>query len=57
MAQATLNPFRLTNPTAREVLVEFDELVNEAMIAWFTKEQAEEKVKKYQKGKYSNSSS
>lgn len=38
----------------REILAEFDELVIEAMVAWFTKEDAEKKVLAYQKEKYSN---
>ena len=46
-----------TEPTPREILAEFDDLVIEAMIAWLTKEQAEERVTTYQKDKYWNSSS
>lgn len=42
----------MTNVTARDILVEFDDLVTEAMIAWFTKEDAEQRVRKYQKEKY-----
>lgn len=42
----------MTNVTARDILVEFDELVLEAMIAWFTKDDAEQRVRKYQKEKY-----
>lgn len=36
----------------KSILNERDELVLEAMVAWFTKEEAEEKVKAYQIGKY-----
>lgn len=46
-----------TTISPREILEEFDTLVIEAQIAWFTKEQAEERVKIFQRGKYSNSSS
>jgi len=48
----TQNPFRLSNPTARELCVEFDRLVDEIKLEGFSQEEAEAKAKSMQKEKY-----
>jgi hypothetical protein len=52
MSKVTQNPFRLSNPTARELCVEFDRLVDEIKLEGFSQEEAEAKAKSMQKEKY-----
>lgn len=54
MAAPTTNPFRLSNPSAAELLFEFDKMVDDKEKEGFDRKSAEEFVKKYQKDKYHN---
>lgn len=54
MSKATENPFRLSNPTAAELLFEYDRLVDEKEKEGYDRKSAEEFATKYQKDKYHN---
>ena len=52
MSNETQNPFRLTNPSARDVLVEFDKMVEEKEKEGYDKDSARDYARKFQKEKY-----
>lgn len=54
MSNETQNPFRLTNPSARDVLVEFDKMVEEKEKEGYDKDSARDYARKFQKEKYWN---
>lgn len=54
MATPTTNLFRLSNPSAAELLFEYDQLVSEKEKEGYDKKSAEDFATKYQKEKYYN---